>query len=71
MKFRKGDKVKVTNRFLLQLPQLTYKVKGGGVIDRIFKTEAHVKFYSGCTYNIYLTSLRLAKNQQLLFDFMP
>jgi len=72
MQFKVGDKVKVTEKFLLILPRLTDKVKNGGVIIKVFEDEAMVKFRSGYTPYIYLSSLELksVKNQQLLFEFM-
>lgn len=76
MKFKVGDKVKVTKAFLLKLPTVGSRVKDGGVITHIYtnkvKAEAKVRFYSGYTYHIYCDSLELrsVKNQQLLFSFM-
>ena len=72
MKLRVGDKVGVTKDFLLKLPHFTDRVKDGGVIIRILEDEARVEFYSGRTYDIFLSSLKLkyTKNQQLLFSFM-
>lgn len=71
MQFKIGDEVKVTENFLLKLPEFTDRVKDGGIIIQLFTDEARVNFHSGCTYHIFYYSLKLnQKNQQLLFDFM-
>ncbi len=72
MRFKVGDKVKPTKKLLLKLPSYVDRIKDGGKIINILTKEAEVKFYSGCTYHIYFSSLELVstKNQQLLFDFM-
>jgi len=72
MEFKVGDKIRVTEDFLLKLPELTDQVKDGGVIIKIFGVEARIRFYSGRTYNIFFSSLELksVENQQLLFEFM-
>jgi len=73
MKFKVGDKVKITKCFLSQLSfSAANKIKDGGVITKIYSKEAKVNFRSGNTYNIFFThlELELTKNQQLLFDFM-
>ena len=72
MKFKVGDKVKVTKNFLLKLPHFTDVVKGGGTVHHLHADEVCVNFYSGRTYHIFYSSLelKLVKNQQLLFEFM-
>ena len=72
MQFKVGDKVKVTKHFLSKLPHLIDRVKDGGIILNVFDDEAKIKFCSGYTPHIYLSSLELINkpNTQLLFNFM-
>lgn len=77
MQFKVGDKVKVKNSYLYKvgISEKTRDLwKNGGVITYIHPDIgiANIEFKIGFTSTLYFKKLKLvvAKNTQLLFDFM-
>jgi len=71
MKFRIGDKVRCTEKFLSGTTLIpTSTVRKGGIITQIHNKLTLVKFHGGIQYYFYPSTLKLdTKNQQLLFSF--
>jgi len=74
MKFRIGNKVKVKESLILKLssPKLIKTLKCVGTIIEIDSNGRflRVRFPENKRYTMYRYDLELAKNQQLLFEFM-
>jgi len=71
VQFRKGNRVKLTQKLLSKLnPRQYTELKNGGIIVTPGEHTSKVKFRSGLCHYVYSRDLELLTNQQLLFNFM-